>query len=75
MLNTLKAYDECDIEYENGEYRIGACCVAKHYAQDHKYIGYVKQEDIYTLEERIENYRAEFNAEPYYLVTKLKEQK
>jgi hypothetical protein len=73
--NDLKAYNECDITYENEKYHIGCCMIKDHYAADHKFIGVAYAEDIYTLEERIENYRNEFHCEPYSLLKQLKEEK
>ena len=58
---TLKAYRETCITYENGNYKeMPAYGICSSYARDFKVIGYVRDEDIYTLEERIENYENEF---------------
>ncbi len=61
--NTLKAYDEVVVFYENGKYVYGVC-LKSHYAPDHEYIGTYRAEDIYTEDERIENYINEFHAYP-----------
>ena len=74
--NILKAYNECEIEFENGNYKIGSCCISNYYAPDHKFIGIAYQDDIYTTEERIQNYKEEFGCEPYFLIAQQnKEQK
>lgn len=70
--NTLKAFNECSIEYEHGEYHTTSACLRSYYADDYKFIGTAYQEDIYTIEERIENYRNEFHCEPYYLLNQIK---
>ena len=74
VLNTLKAFDECQIEYKNGEYKIGCICLRSSYPKDFRVVGTFYQDEIYTLEERIENYRQEFKCEPYYLLQQLKNQ-
>ena len=61
--NTLRAYSEVDVYYENGEYHFGLC-LKKNYSSDHKYIGNFKASDIYTEEERILNYVNEFHEYP-----------
>lgn len=63
IISTLKAYDEIFVTYENGEYHYGLCLKSS-YAPDHKVIGRFKAEDIYTEEERIENYINEFKSYP-----------
>jgi hypothetical protein len=70
---TLRAYDETYITYENGEYKeMPMFGVYGTYAKDYKFIGAVRQEDIFTLEERIENYESVFKEEAYYLRSLLK---
>ena len=61
--DTLKAYDDVDVYYENGKYHFGLYLQAN-YAKDHEYIGCFKASDIYTEEERILNYVNEFHAYP-----------
>lgn len=55
--NTLRAFNKCDVWFEYGQYRVltGACLKAT-YGADHKYIGTYKADEIFTEEERIENY-------------------
>lgn len=61
--NYLRAYDECPVFYENGRYDF-TICIKKEYAPDHEYIGTYKAKDIFTEEERIENYINEFVCYP-----------
>ena len=73
---TLKCYDETYITYEYGEYKeMPMIGIYKEYAPDHKFIGSVRAKDIYTLEERIENYESEFKCTAYGLRAELKRQK
>lgn len=70
---TLKCYDETYITFDYGEYKeMPAIGIYGKYAPDHKFIGTVRAEDIYTLEERIENYESEFGCKAYYLRSLLK---
>ena len=63
---TLKAYNECFVTFENGKYSaLPAIGIKAKYAEDHKFIGKIKSTDIYTLEERKQNYRDMFGSEPY----------
>ena len=59
----LKAYDEVVVFFENGKYTYGVC-LKSHYAPDHEYIGTYRAEDVYTEDERIENYINEFCSYP-----------
>lgn len=52
---TLKAYDEIFVSYENGNYCFGTC-IKKDYAQDHEVLGTIYASDIYNEVERMENY-------------------
>lgn len=71
--NYLKAYSSCNIIFENGKYEVRTFyALQRTYCPDRKFIGEVRQEDIYTLEERINNYRSEFGDEPYHLLVQLK---
>lgn len=59
----LKAYDIVDVFFEDGRYTHGVC-LKNRYADDHEYIGTYRAKDIYTEDERIENYINEFNCYP-----------
>lgn len=71
VYSTLKAYDECNITYEYGKYVVSTCVgITKEYAPDHKFIGNVYVDDIYTLEERTQNYMEEFHDYPSWYTGK-----
>ena len=59
----LKAYDKVDVFFENGRYNYGVC-LKSHYAPDHEYIGTYRADEVYTEDERIENYINEFHSYP-----------
>ena len=61
--NELRAYDEVVVFYENGKFTHGVCLKSS-YAPDHEYIGTYKAKEIYTEDERIENYINQFHAYP-----------
>jgi hypothetical protein len=63
VANTLKAFDEVTIVYEDGEYYFGNLIKAE-YSKDHKVIGTIYAKDYYTENERIANYINEFNSYP-----------
>lgn len=62
---TLRAYDDVTVWFENGRYRYGVSIKSK-YAPDHEYIGTYYAENVYTEEERIINYCEEFHSYPIY---------
>ena len=59
----LRAYDEVVVFFENGQYQYGVC-LKSHYAPDHEYIGTYRADEVYTEDERIENYINEFHSYP-----------
>ena len=61
--NTLRAYPEVTVFFENGRYTFGVSIKAK-YASDHEYIGTYYARDIYTDAERIINYCEQFHSYP-----------
>ena len=65
IMETLKAYDEVTVTYENGEYHYGLC-IKSHYAPDHEFIGVYKANELYTLEQRTENYMQTFHDYPIW---------
>lgn len=68
VADILKAFDECNIVFENGEYRVStSIAITATYAPDHKVIGYVYQDDFYTIEERKKNYFEEFGEKAWWL--------
>jgi hypothetical protein len=67
ILDTLKAFNQCNVVFENGEYHASPSIgIYGHYAADHRFVGTFYAEDIYTLEERTENYIREFHDYPYW---------
>lgn len=82
--STLKAYDKCNVIYQNGKYnvRVGYS-LTKEYAEDFKFIGEFVKEEVFSENEIIENYINEFNCYPanykgaksYTLVNKMREEK
>lgn len=63
--NTLRAYDDCSVVFENGRYSVGGGVMIKaHYADDHEVIGNYRADEIYTETERIENYINQFHDYP-----------
>ena len=64
--NTLKAYDKCYVNFQNGEYKVTiAIGILSEYPKDFKVIGTIHNHDIYSREERIENYINEFMGYPF----------
>lgn len=61
----LKAYDQVNIVYEYGKYNVSTMIgITATYAEDHKYIGNVYADDIYTEDERMINYIESFHDYP-----------
>lgn len=60
IMDTLKAYPEVSVYYENGSYHFGTL-LKSNYADDYRYIGIFKDTDMYTEEERIINYMESFH--------------
>lgn len=61
----LKVFPKVEVYYEYGEYRFGIC-LKKHYAPYHEFIGTFKDTDIFTEEERTENYIENFHDYPIW---------
>ena len=63
--DTLKAYDECHILYQNGKYETSVGIgIYNTYPEDYKFIGTAYVDDIYTIEERTQNYLTVFHDYP-----------
>lgn len=61
----LKAYDQAYVEYYNGRYWASAGCgIRGKYPEDFKSYGKIKVKDVFSLEERIANYKETFNSNP-----------
>lgn len=67
IMETLKAYNQVHVSYEDGNYRVStAIGIKASYGQDHRYVGTVYSTDVYTLEERTENYIECFHDYPIW---------
>lgn len=63
--DVLKAYDEVNVYFENGQYHVSTGhCLRATYGTDFKNIGTYKSKDVYTKQERILNYVNEFQDYP-----------
>ena len=63
VMDTLKAYDEVTVSYENGKYQYGVC-IKRNYAEDYKVLGTIYKSDIYTEEEQDINFMETFHDYP-----------
>lgn len=69
--STLRVYNECNVTFEYGRYEVSASVSIKSkYAPDHKFIGVAYVDDIYTLEERTQNYIEVFHDYPIWYTGK-----
>ncbi len=67
IMDTLKAFKQVYVSYENGSYNVStAVGVKATYGQDHRFVGTVYAADVYTLEERTENYIECFHDYPIW---------
>lgn len=59
--SVLRAYPRCTVTYEYGKFSVSAgCCIKNHYNFDHYVAGTYWDSDVYTEEERKQNYIEEF---------------
>jgi len=73
MKDVLKAYDECNVVFENGKYYVRTSyCLQKTYSDDYKVIGTFEADDVYTQEEQELNYIEEFRCYPPVMTLKIK---
>ena len=62
----LRAYDECYVTYEYGKFNVSVGITIKaKYGTDYKWIGEFKAEEIYSQEERYQNFKEVFGYEYY----------
>ena len=82
IISILHVYDKAYVDYENGSYKVSPnVCLTATYAEDFKVIGTYTAEELFTEEERIENYINTFNDYPanykgkrdYQMLRKMKE--
>lgn len=63
--NTLRAYADCLVVFEDGRYSVGGGAMIKaHYADDHEVIGNYRADEVFTETERMENYINAFHCYP-----------
>lgn len=63
--DTLKAYSECYVIFENGDYKVTtALSLKREYPKDYKFIGVYRQNGIITEDEKILNYVEQFHDFP-----------
>lgn len=63
--NTLKAYDEVHVIFEDGEFHVTTgVCIKTTYSADYEVIGTYKADDVYSVKQRILNYVNEFQCYP-----------
>lgn len=66
--NTLKAFNDVTVTFKNGSFCVSAAIsVTSHYAYDHMVCGRYLAEQVYTKEERRQNFLEEFGYIPFYL--------
>lgn len=67
VMSILKAFQNTNISFENGQYHVSPhTSIKSSYASDHKVLGTVYVEDIYTEEERTQNYIEVFKDYPIW---------
>lgn len=67
VLKTLKAFDEVYVVFEYGKYNVSTgIALKKTYGVDHRTIGTIKAIDVYTEDERTENYIECFHDYPIW---------
>ena len=55
--STLKAYSKVNVTFEYGKFSVSAgCCIKSHYNFDHFSCGEYKASEVYTPEQRKQNY-------------------
>lgn len=65
--SVLRAYSRCTVTYENSKFSVSACtCIRATYDWDHFVAGTYKDDEVYTLEERRQNYKEEFGYAPCF---------
>ena len=65
--SVLRAYPKCTVTYEHSKFSVSACtCIRATYDWDHFVAGTYKDDEVYTLEERRQNYEEEFGYAPCF---------
>lgn len=64
----LRAFDSVNVVYENDKFNVSPnTCICASYPRDHFVCGYYKVDEIYTKEERRQNFFEEFGYVPFWL--------
>ena len=65
--STLRAFHSCTVTYEHSKFSVSTCtCIRDTYDWDHFVAGTYKDDEVYTLEERRQNYKEEFGYAPCF---------
>lgn len=65
--STLRAFHSCTVSYEHSKFSVSACtCIRSTYDWDHFVAGVYKDNEVYTLEERRQNFKEEFGYAPFF---------
>lgn len=65
VLSVLKCYDVVHVTAYNGEFHVSPhTMIFGEYPTDYKNIGTFKANDIYTEQERVDNYKSSFGCNP-----------
>ena len=63
----LKAYSRCNVVFEYNRFTVSCgVCIKSHYNYDHFVCGEYKADEVYTLEERRQNYFDSFGCAPCF---------
>lgn len=65
--STLRAFHSCTVTYEHNKFSVSTCiCIRSTYDWDHFVAGTYKDDEVYTLEERRQNFKEEFGYAPCF---------
>ena len=65
--DVLRAYDVVHVTFSNGEYHVSTgTAILAEYPADHRFVGDVSKDDVYTENEQVANYVESFCDYPVY---------
>lgn len=65
--SVLRAYPRCTVTYEHNEFSVSSnVCIRSTYGWDHFVAGVYKDVEVYSLEERRQNFKEEFGYAPFF---------
>ena len=68
VMSVLRAFDEVSVEYENGGFRVfTGSYLSASYAIDHFFCGRYRADEVYTREQRRQNFIEEFGYDPAFI--------